>query len=77
MTKDEELKKLRTQVKYLKADLEFYKNEKANYENLYLKSRRWITDKFNWFVDLSAKDSSPDMKWLIKNTKDVLVETKN
>ena len=38
--------------------------------------REWIEGKFNWWIDLLEEKNTPNLPWLIRNTKDVLVRTK-
>ena len=45
---------------------------KLNSDNSRLKG--WIEYKFNWFIDLVYENKQPCLKYLIKNSKDILVK---
>lgn len=39
-------------------------------------ANEWIEKKFNWWIDLLAENKAPCLRWMIKNTKDIMLKTK-
>lgn len=67
-----EINKLKKEIKELKQEV----NRLNIYRLKYFELRGWINAKFHWFIDLLSESKSPCLKYLIKDCKDILVETK-
>lgn len=50
-------------------------SELSKYKTKYLVLRNWTISKFDWFVDMNADNKTPKLEWLIKNTRDVLINS--
>ena len=76
MRKQPTVKELKKEVSALKREVRDLRDR-----NLHLRSDKerlifWIEDKFNWFIDMLAEGKTPCLRFLIKNTKDMLVKVK-
>lgn len=67
MSKDEEIKKLRRQLKDARAQSKEHEQDYWKAKNDLEMVRGWMKSKFLWFVDLSAKGERPCLKFLIKD----------
>lgn len=70
---------MRKTIKSLEADLKFERNQVQEWRNKYYvmesdrdKLRSWIINKFDWWVNLCSEKHSPCLKYLIKNTAEIL-----
>ena len=64
-------KELRKEVRELKKQVMFYRDEHERAIGRYRITRGWINNKFEWFIDLLQEGKSPCLKYLIKDIKDL------
>ena len=67
-----EINKLKKEIRELKQEV----NKLNIYRLKYFKLQGWVNAKFHWFIDLLSESNKPCLKYLIKDCKDILVETK-
>lgn len=66
-------------VKGLQEDLKFAKSQMRQWRDKYYYEQKekqqlkeWVKEKFDWWIELSATQKSPCLKFLIKNTAKIL-----
>lgn len=67
---------LKKEITELKKQLLMARNSRDHYKLKYIEIHDWVTEKFNWFVDINAKGNQPALPYLIKSAKDILVRAK-
>jgi hypothetical protein len=71
----QKMKKLRSEIYWLKKELEQQCQFKYESQDLVRRHREYLDHKFNWFVELIEGSKTPNLPWLVKDIKDFLVRT--
>ena len=70
------IKELRSQIRRLKQELYELNIAYENKSDSVRRHREYIEHVFNWFVDFLAEGKTPNLAWMVKNIKDMLVRLK-
>lgn len=65
--KKKAIEDLKQEIRYLRSELDMTIRERNKQEALAGRHRRYLRDKFNWFVDISADTKTPNLPALIKD----------
>lgn len=74
--RDKSIKELKLEIRSLKKDVEFWQSKALKHSLQNTEMKDYLTNKFNWFVDILAEGKTPLLPFLIKDFKDALIRFK-